>query len=62
MSHDRPPIEVIRFQHFWVDCSECGRRDIDPKDATTERVVSEDGTAGHRPLCLECARKLGVQP
>lgn len=56
------PIEVIRFQHFWVDCSECDKGDIDPRDATTERIMFEDGTAAHRPLCLECAKRLGIEP
>lgn len=51
----------IMMQTFRVDCSECGREDIDPKFATTERIEFEDGTAGHRPLCFKCARRLGIE-
>lgn len=43
-----------------IDCSECGRDDVPSDESTTERIVFEDGTAAHRPLCLPCARRLGI--
>lgn len=55
------PVLEIRMQGrdgWW--CGECGRDDFDKWEITHERIVSDDGTAGYRVVCLACARRLGL--
>lgn len=57
---DDGPILEIWMQSFSVDCSECGES-VQPTEATTEQFGYPDGSFAHRPICLACARRLGIK-